>query len=467
MRRALLACALVAPAAAAQTTWQPEHDNVLLIVADDVGLDRVEAFGRSPTSGPTPVLDLVADYGVRFERAYAAPVCSPSRASLLTGRFGYRTGVGTNITFDGGDAFELSPDELTLADALAPTHRTGAVGKWHLGTRLGSGYRHPVRCGFEVFTGSKEQLGGIYSPPGAYFGWEKSVASPQGDVQYGATAYSTTDHVDDALAVIDWFGPAPWFVQVSFNAAHTPFHVPPDDLTTIKATGASIEAIKHRAMVEAMDREIERLLLGIPRPVLRHTWIIFVADNGTHGQAVSDKDLEFKSKGTLYEGGIGVPLIIVGPDVVGLGRSVDSPVNTTDLFATILDMAGVELPEDERPEDSVSLMPLLLDPSHPPVREHAYAEFFEPNGPGPWTRTERAIVGDRYKLLELVDAGGARLLAMFDLLQDPKESVNLLAEGIPYPLIGVYTELLSALGQHTPDVPQPPHDGPTGARLDY
>ncbi len=467
MAWAALTSGLMTPELMAQSGSEPTgltppqiRDNILLIVADDVGLDRVESFGTSPTAGPTPTLDLLAKYGVKFSRAYANPVCSPTRATLLTGRHGFRTGIGTNVNFDNGQTYELPLSELTLAEALTPKYRTAALGKWHLGVTLGEGYQHPIASGFEVFSGSIEQLGGINSPASVYFGWEKNVASGAGALQFSSISYSTTEHVDDALEVIQGFGTDPWFMQLAFNAAHTPFHAPPEGLTTIKANSASYVAIKHRAMVEAMDSEIDRLLMNLDPDVLAHTWIIFVADNGTHGRAVSDVSLLNKSKGTIFEGGVKVPLIVMGPGIVGRGRSIDALVNTTDLFATILEMAGVVLPPEDRPEDSISLMPYLLDTAQAPLRAAAYSELFTPNGLGPPTTSIRAAIGPRYKLVELQSGTGLPLRAMFDLSLDSHETVNLLATGIPAALFEEYATLASVLASMSQSGSSPPYADP-------
>ena len=424
----------------------PTHQNVLLIVADDVGVDRVAAYGESPTAGPTTALDTIAQYGVVFRNAYANPVCSPSRAMLLTGRYGLRTGVGGNVQWGGGDAYELSPEEDSLPKRLADTHRTAAVGKWHLGSDMGSGYVHPTLLGFEYFSGSKMQLGGLTSPPTAYYGWEKNVATQAGAVQFQRIAYSTSDHVDDVLSIVDTLGEdEPWFIQLSFNAAHTPFHVPPDDLTTIKATEASSAALKHRAAVEAMDVEIRRLLMSLPVSVLANTWVIFVADNGTPGPAISDPALRAKGKGTMYESGIRVPLIVLGPGVVDPGRQVRALVNTTDIFTTVLQMAGIPGAAQHLPSDSVSLMPYLTDPTAAPQREWAYSELFLPNGPGPYIERRRVVRNERFKLLEIAREG-VRHRAMFDLKDDPTESTDLLMNGTPPEnRVEVFYELLELM----------------------
>jgi arylsulfatase A-like enzyme len=417
----LTACTLTPP--------QPSpYDNVLLIVADDISMERIGAYARRSDSGPTPTLDLLASKGVRFSRAYSNPVCSPTRATILTGLYGFRTGIGDNINYTDSDAFELRQRELTLADVLAPTHRTAAIGKWHLASRQGFGVRHPIAMGFETFAGTLGQLGGMQSDPQVYSHYVKTVTTTNNSRRNWVDNYCTTEQVDDAMAFIDESGARPWFLYLAFNAPHTPFHVPPDDLTTLAVNDDSPPPTKHRAMVEAMDTEIGRLIRSIPLEVLLRTWVVFVGDNGSHGLAMSDPVFRNKGKSTLFEGGINVPLIMGGPGVVEGGRDVDAVVNTTDLFMTVLDMAGVELPEDSRPCDSISLMPYLRDPEQSPRRRAAYSEYFTPNGFGPRTESMHALIGSRYKLLLVKTGAESQVPVMFDLRRDPGEDKRLFRE---------------------------------------
>ena len=433
------------------------QDNVLLIVADDMGVDRVAAYGQSPTAGPTPALDTLAQYGVLFESAYANPICSPTRATILTGRYGFRTGIGTNVSWEGTDAqtFELAAGEVSLADHLTTTHRTAVVGKWHLGSERGLGRLHPTSSGFDLFVGNNQNLGGIPSPPSVYFDWQKTVtASPSVSFQIQSHTYTTTDNVDDALDLIH-AATDPWFLWLSFNAAHAPFHVPPPHLTTLNVDDDSSDQRKHRAAVEAMDTEIERLLLTMPKDVLERTWVVFVGDNGTQGQALTNQALANQAKGTLYEMGVHVPLIVAGPGVEAPGRRVSGLVNTTDLFSTILDMAGHTWVE--HPMDSVSLMPYLEDPTQEPLRDWVYTEIFEPNGPGPYTEVQRAVRDERYKLVH-IDRHGVELWGLFDLLRDPTESENLIGgHGLAPPYWEPFAELAGVMAQlGGTDGPRPP-----------
>ncbi len=445
-----LLVAWLAVAASAQTP-----DNVLLVVADDVGIDRIGAYGIA-ASGPTPTIDQLAADGVRFDRAYATPVCSPTRAGLLTGRYGFRTRVGTNVVYPTA-AWELDPDETTLADLLGPTHRTFAIGKWHVGALGVSGPMHPIDCGFEAFSGSLDTIGGEGGSASQYVSWPKTVATPAGFTQTLATVYATTDQVDDAIAAVTAAGDDPWFVLLAFHAAHKPFHAPPDQLTTLPVDESSPVPLQHRAMVEAMDRELARLLAAVPSDVLDRTWVVFLGDNGTPQAAVVDPLYQEKSKGTMFDRGARVPLVITGPGVVSPGRVVDRPVNSVDLFATALEVAGVPAPADM--PDSVSLVPYLVSADPQSLRQTAYTELFSPNGPGPQATSDRAVTGTRYKLREKWDPSGTPVLVLYDLLVDPTETFGVSGMVVPPALVPVYAALLQELGKYAPsDVP--PHGDP-------
>ncbi|MCP3917175.1 MAG: sulfatase-like hydrolase/transferase [bacterium] len=373
--------------------------NVLLIVADDVGIDRIAAYAEHPDPGRTPSIDSLAANGVLFRHCWANPLCSPTRATLLTGRYGYRTGVGTAIgELGGGTALALS--ELTLPEAL-PGYASAACGKWHLGHYAA----HPNDSGFDRFAGSLRNLDRLRN--GAdYSLWTKTVDGSSSI----SSNYATTDTADETIASMQTLA-EPWFVLSSFNAAHTPVHAPPAGLHSYNLSGSPGDDVPlfTRAMIEAMDTEIGRVLAAAPNDTL----IVFVGDNGTDSLAADPPAIPGRSKGTLYEGGIRVPLIISGPGVAhGECRAL---VNTTDVFATIAELTG----SSAQALDSVSLAPYLADPLAPPLREWVYAELFNN------TDTQRAIRGWRYKLVRRWTPGFSQQL--FDLQTDPFEQSDLLA----------------------------------------
>ena len=171
---------------------QPQ--NVLLVILDDIGVDKIAAYGEHPNPAKTPTIDALASRGVLFRTAWANPFCSPTRATLLTGRYGFRTGIGHVV-----DLFSLnhglSIDEFGLPEAmtLATGQRSAILGKWHLGGDF-EGINHPLQFGFEVFAGSRGNLGPP-SMPESYYQWEKVTEGVSGP----STVYATTDTVNDAL----------------------------------------------------------------------------------------------------------------------------------------------------------------------------------------------------------------------------------------------------------------------------
>jgi arylsulfatase A-like enzyme len=198
----------------------------------------------------------------------------------------------------------------------------------------------------------------------------------------------------------------PWLLQVSFNAAHEPFHAPPGALhTNAGLTAQSPVPDLHRAMIEAMDTELGRLLAAMPPSVRDNTMIFVLGDNGTVRDAAEGWEDQARMKASLFDGGVRVPFIASGPLVTAPGRT-DSFGHVTDLFPTIAEMAGVDLtklrgaldPEQPLVIDGVSLVPTLVDPTVS-VRDTLYAEKFTPGGGGPFKTDKRAIRDDRYKLV--------------------------------------------------------------------
>jgi len=402
----LAALALLSPLTSVARAQSPPP-NILLILGDDVGVDFVQAYGEAPNPPCTPNLDALAAQGMLFRNAWTDPTCSPTRAEVLTGRYGFRTGVGLPLanTDDG-----LALSEFVIPELLAG-YANAAVGKWHLHGNLGN--THPNDSGSDSYAGC------IRGAVQDYFSWSK--------VTNGTTSHSTnyvvSETADDALAAIGAM-PEPWFAYVNFNSIHTPFHVPPAGLCPTAGCASGYcgnlppnpsNAELAKAMAEAMDTEIGRLVAAIDPA---HTYVFFLGDNGTPGQASEAPFLGSHAKGTMYEGGVNVPLIVRGPGVAA-GES-QALVSSTDLFATCAELAGVTASA----EDSVSFVPCLGDPGAA-VRTTVYAERFT-NGavsfPAP--DHEQAIRDGRYKLIRRQAGGVAE--EFYDLLVDPFETSNLL-----------------------------------------
>jgi arylsulfatase A-like enzyme len=416
--RALLALALVSPLLA--------QDNVLLVVLDDIGVDRVRAYGEHPLVGSTPTLDQLAGEGVRFTRCWANPLCSPTRATILTGRYGFRTGIGHVIGNQYGTT-GLSLEEWALPEvirrATLDRYRTVCLGKWHLGG-LGQGLVHAEDSGFHRFAGTLANLGEP-DDPGAYYHWSKVVDGELATVH----RYATTDTADDVLRTVEQLGDRPWFIWAAFHAAHVPYHRPPPDLADYPLSGDPQDspAPHHKAMVQALDAELGRVLAGIDPKVLARTTVIVIADNGTQGPASEAPTNPTHGKGTLFEGGIRVPLIVWGAGVQQAGVC-DALVNASDLFATTLELVGVDpaqvIPSDV-PLDSVSLVPYLVNPGASSQRDFVYSEAFKPNNVplAELVKLRRTLRDQRYKLvrneLDSIDR-------LYDLWLDPGEERDLL-----------------------------------------
>lgn len=397
------------------------RDNVLLVVLDDVGVDRVAAYREHPDPGHTPTLDRLAAEGVLFRNVWANPYCSATRATLMTGRYGFRTGIGRVVTQQ-LNGVGLSLDEVTLPEVLARgtggAYRCALIGKWHLGAPAQT-LLHPLLCGFDLHAGTSFNLDSP-SQPGDYFSWVKTVNGVESPVQ----RYATTEAADDAIAFLG-LTREPWFLCVAFNAAHDPRHAPPADLHTFELSGDPDDTpvVHTKAMIEAMDTELGRILAAVPPAVWKRTTVVVLSDNGTAQPATDAPFPAAHAKGSLFEGGVNVPLIVAGARVRVPGSECRALVNSTDIFATVAELAGV----DPRPvlegvtTDSVSIVPYLDDPARPSIREIVYAEKFRPNGPGPYVNDASTIRDERYKLIRHEEGE-----QFFDLRADPFEQRDLL-----------------------------------------
>lgn len=398
-----------------------ERPNFLLVVADDVGVDQIGAYGLQPKAPPTPRIDALAREGMLFRNAVADPVCSPTRGTLMTGRYAYRYGIGSAIPPRKG--WGLPASEVLLPKVLrdAGGYHSAVVGKWHLATPDMGGLDHVRAVGFDHHRGT---MGNLLGPvmgtaeSQTYSRWNYVV---DGEMSVNED-YVTSRTIDDALALMREL-PEPWFIHVAFHVGHFPMHLPPADLFTARVSSSPSEGELYRAMVESMDTELGRLFDGMDRAVLGRTDVIFMGDNGTAPVGVLDPFPKTQSKGSLLQGGVAIPFIVAGPSVRARGVTSDALVNTSDVFATFLELAHLDT---EIPEDSVSFATVLQDPDAR-TRAFAYAERFTPNGMGPWDEHIVAIRDDRYKLI----VANGEPQSMFDLVEDPFERDDLFRGGEP------------------------------------
>lgn len=374
--------------------------NILLIIADDMGLDATNGFSEGSVKPNTPHLDSIMNSGLKFTNLWVNPTCSPTRSSIITGKYGYRTGV-----LNAGD--DLTSEHETLQEYInnqtGNEYATAVVGKWHLAQN--SGY-NPEERGIDYYAGL---LSGAVND---YYSWgytENGVTSTE-------TEYVTQNFTNLA---IDWTNEQtkPWFLWLAYTAPHTPFHLPPSEMHSqgeLPSDPASVEANPlpyFMASIEAMDYQIGRLLDEIGQDVLKNTTIIFIGDNGSPVQVAQSPYSRRKSKGTVYQGGINTPMFISGTAVDRVGTD-NSLVNGVDLFATIAGLAGVDV---DNINDSKNLQPLFTA-SNPDFRDHIYSEL-EDDEESSW-----AIRNLTHKLIEY----STGMQEMFDLTTDPYENNNLL-----------------------------------------
>lgn len=406
-----------APASAETGVTTPVRPaNVLVLLSDDQGVDSVGAYGAHPSPPPTPHIDQLAADGVLFRNAWAYPVCTPSRAALLTGRLGRRTGLGEVIQYR--DREELPVTEVIIPRMLegAPdAWSSAAFGKWHLSSyQSPSNVAHPVQLGFDRFTGSLNNLGDHVVADGldhGYHHWEQVL---DGQLVKNDT-YATTFTVDEALRAMREL-PEPWFVYVAFHAPHSPFDLPPEALTpTLDADARDPKAVRYPLVVEALDQEIGRLLREMG-DLRARTWVVFASDNGTPEDVVRPPSEPSRAKNSPFEGGVHVPLIVTGPGVVEPGREVDALVHLADIFPTVAEIARAPLPPV--PLDGQSLLPHLVDPSAE-GRAFVHTEKFLPNGLAPVKSLDWRMSRDsRFKVIRV---GEGVPLAVYDLGASPVE----------------------------------------------
>lgn len=410
--------------------------NTLIIVADDVGVDSLRTYCRPPADcttanlPATPNIDALRARGILFNKTWGNSSCSPTRSTMQTGRYARRTGVGVPVA-PFGLTFGLPRCEYTIPEVLGLNvlggHEPAAIGKWHLGTVMNGGPASTNQAGYQHFAGTAANIGN-------YFNWPKNI---NGRLIPSYATYATTDNVNEAIAFIQQQA-GPWFVWLAFNAPHSPYQAPPANLHSrtlpvapgqiCPSTSNATRRPCYLAMLEAEDTEIGRLLSEIPQAVLDKTTIIFVGDNGTPCEVCDQSRPECaagRCKFSLYQGGINVPLIISGAQVERPNSESDALVNTTDIFATVIDLLTGVGPQMWLPPtialDSVSLVPLLNGSEHGSLRQHAYSEILTT------LDHDQTIRNDRFKLIRFT-APGPMTEEFYDL-NDPELAVNNLLDG--------------------------------------
>jgi len=379
---------------------QSTKPNILLIISDDMGLDATPNYSVGNIKPSMPNIENMMQTGIKFNNMWSYQVCTPTRASMLTGKYGFRTGV-----LKVGD--DLPNTETSIHQYLkneSTGYHSAIVGKWHLGTDASN----LSQFGIDYYAGLLS--GGVPD----YTNWTLN----ENGVNTNSTEYTTTKFTDLA---IDWIKDQdrPWFLWLAYNAPHTPFHLPPSNLHSqgdLPADQASINNNPlpyYLAAIEAMDSEIGRLLNTMSEKERANTLIIFVGDNGSPRRVVQEYRRR-RAKGSLYQGGVNVPMVVSGKNVTRFNQTESALFTVSDIFATVADLAGVNV---QTIHDSHSFENFLTDASATPTRNYAYTEL------GNNTNTEDfAIRNTTHKYISFSDGTEA----LYNLQDDFLETRNLL-----------------------------------------
>ena len=366
MNKILFCLLLISSIGYAQTKISQKKPNLIVIMTDDMGYADVGFNGCKDI--PTPNIDIIANEGVRFDEGYVSfPVCGPSRAGFLTGRYQDRFGFTTNPSIDPNNPIAGLPvEEETMAQVLRKANYNSAIiGKWHMGTNA---VFHPLERGFDYFYGFLSG-GHSYYPDQLTLNGLSDVTSKWGwyrtKIVENRTTVETDDYLTDELsdAAVRYIKKQAdkdqhFMLYLAYNAPHTPMQATEKYLSRFP----NIKDKKRKtyaAMVSAVDDGVGRVLEALKEQGLdENTIVVFLSDNGGAHNNASDNGPLRGLKGDLFEGGIRVPFAIRWKGVIPEGQSYEKPVSSLDIMATIVARTDVKINAD-RPLDGVDLIPFL------------------------------------------------------------------------------------------------------------
>ena len=417
-------------------SFAQDQPNIILIMADDLGFGDLGITGS--TQIKTPNIDKLARNGVFCSEAYvSAPVCSPSRAGIMTGRNQVEFGHDNNLA-QNQPGFDEAFLGLPLTETLIPErmkklgYATGIIGKWHLGKESKF---HPGQRGFDEYwtytLGSHD-----------YFeaNSEKPTIKERIDCNYkevDGISYITDDKGNEAMDYIKRHHKKPFFLFVSFNAPHTPMQAKEEHL----ALYAHIQDSKRRtyaAMVHSLDENVGKIMHQVEKSGLNEkTLIVFISDNGGPSSSNTSINAPYNGqKGILLEGGIHVPFIMSWPGKIRKGSTFSKPIVATDLAPTFLEIGGGEILKEDFDGKGINLISFLSDTLNS-----------KPHSDIKWKFTiSAAIREDNWKLIRLPD----RMPMLFDLSKDVSEQNNVALENL-----AITNRLLKELGNWDVNLPHP------------
>ncbi len=324
----------------AAETRRLNKPNIILVITDDQGWGDIHSHGNNLLD--TPVMDRLAASGARFDRFYVDPVCAPTRAGVLTGRYPLRTGT-TGVT-RGRETMRI--DEITIAEVLksAAGYATGCFGKWHNGAHYPY---HPNGKGFDEFLGFCA---------GHWNNYFDTRLEHNGKI-VKTKGYITDILTDAAMDFIEKNREGPFFCYLPYNAPHSPFQVPGKYFDKYKARGADDELASVYGMCENLDDNLGRLLARLEElKITGNTIVVFLGDNGPNSERYNGGMKGHK--GEVHEGGMRVPCFISWPGHIQAGIAIERIAAHIDLLPTLVELAGIEKVET-LPLDGVSLVPML------------------------------------------------------------------------------------------------------------
>ena len=398
--------------------------NMIVIMCDDLGYADVGFNGCKDI--PTPNIDSIAENGVRCSNGYVAyPVCGPSRAGFITGRYPQRFGFERNPQYKPNDpGMGLTRDEKTIPELIKPAgYHSGIIGKWHLGAHIPTS--HPLKRGFDEFYG---HLGGGHSYLPEKLTIQRSQDAKNESDSYRTwllknyqsvppRKYLTDDFSDEAVAFIERNRDWSFFLFVSYNAPHTPLEATNKYLKRFPEI-KDAKRKTYAAMVSAVDDGVGRMLSELKKFNLEENTIIaFLSDNGgPSGKNASNNEPLRGNKGDVWEGGFRVPFAIQWKGKLPKGSVYKNPVSSLDLAGTIVALAGVAIPE-EKPLDGVNLIPYLNGKNKSKPHETIYLRQFD--------RNRYAVRNGNEKIVILWKGGSPSL---YDLSNDIAEENDLAKE---------------------------------------
>ena len=411
--------------------------NVIVIMTDDQGFGDFGVTGNTVLD--TPNIDKLASQSVTFDRFYVSPVCTPTRASLMTGRYHQRTGAVD--TWRGGAM--MRPDEVTMAEAMrAGGYATGIFGKWHLGDC------YPMRAMDQGFDHALVHQGGGLAQPSEPIENRKRYTDPilfRNGEEIQTKGYCTDVYFSEAINFIveKVQDRKPFFAYIATNAPHGPFHDVPKDLyEKYRATDLSPILLGHEgdadvvarifAMVENVDQNVGRLINELDRlGIADNTVVVFMVDNGPNTRRYVG-DMRGK-KSEVHDGGVRSPLFIRYPAKFKAGRRVMQNAAHIDIMPTLLDVAGVDKPEGVK-FDGRSLLRLITAKPGANVSWDPRTIVIQAHRGNSSERFHNCmVINDHWKLVRPSGFGkqkvnGAVQFELYNIDLDPKESKNLAGE---------------------------------------